>query len=424
MTTLPDTTSGLDPGPLFTDGATFVDLERWHQAVDELRADGPFIRIDDDAHGLMWATVDLEVLLEVSRRPEEFANTTRPLLPPQLHAQSPDLHAVSSQLKMLINQDGPEHFAHRKLIVDWFKNSTLRVLKPAVDDLVAESMARLRASGGECDFSSEVALPLPLRVIMSMLGVPREDEPVLLKLTQEMFSSEDEELGHGDPYAAMMEVAGYFTDLMEDRKANPTDDLSSAIANGVVDGTPLETMTAIGLYVIIATAGHDTTSFALAGGVDALARFPEQFDRLRSEPDLVGNAAYEVVRLTSPVRHFLRHAQTETEVAGHRFVPGDRILLSYPGANRDPALFDDPHALDVGRANANRQVGWGHGPHFCLGSRLAHMEVSAVLDGLRREFTSIELTGATEWTRSHFVGGAKHVPVRFGTTPRERKEHR
>jgi len=274
-------------------------------------------------------------------------------------------------------------------------------------------MGRLRDLGGTCDFSTEVALPLPLRVIMSMLGVPREDEPVLLTLTQQMFSSEDDELGQGDPYAAMMEVAGYFSELMADRQANPTDDLSSAIANGVVDGTALETMTAIGLYVIIATAGHDTTSFAMAGGVDALARFPEQFDRLRAEPDLVENAAHEVVRLTSPVRHFLRHAQTEAEVAGQRFAPGDRILLSYPGANRDPSLFEDPHVLDVGRANAHRQIGWGHGSHFCLGSRLAHMEVAAVLDGLRREFSAIELTGPTEWTRSHFVGGAKHVPVRL-----------
>lgn len=357
-----------------------------------------------------------EVLLEVSRRPEEFASTAAPLLPPKFTgADVPDLNQVSAQFKMLINQDGHDHLVHRKLVVEWFKNSTLRVLKPAVDELVAESMTHLRELGGECDFSTEVALPLPLRVIMSMLGVPREDEPVLLKLTQEMFSSEDDELGQGDPFAALMEVASYFTQLMADRQANPTDDLSSAIANGMVEGTPLETMTAMGLYVIIATAGHDTTSFAMAGGVDALCRFPDQFQALREDPSLVDNAAHEVVRLTSPVRHFVRHAQVEAEVAGRTFEPGDRILLSYPGANRDPKLFDDPHRLDVARSNANRQVGWGHGPHFCLGSRLAQMEVAAVLRGLASNFTSIEATGVTEWTKSHFVGGAKHVPVRLGS---------
>lgn len=412
MTTVGDHASAVRPEHLFTDGDAFLDPERWQRAVDDLRADGPFVRFDDDVHGTVWATVDLEVLLEVSRRPDEFANTTAPLLPPKLEG-APNIGEVGAQLKMLVNQDGPDHLVHRKLIVEWFKNSTLRVLKPAVDALVAESMQRLREVGGECDFSSEVALPLPLRVIMSMLGVPRSDEPVLLKLTQEMFSSEDDELGQGDPFTALMEVAGYFTQLMQDRQANPTDDLSSAIANGVVNGTPIETMTALGLYVIIATAGHDTTSFAMAGGVDALCRFPDQLGQLRDNPALVDNAAHEVVRLTSPVRHFLRYAQVAADVAGHSFAPGDRVLLSYPGANRDPALFEDPHGFDVARHNAIRQVGWGHGPHFCLGSRLAHMEVTAVLDGLRREFTSVEATGPTEWTRSHFVGGAKHVPVKL-----------
>lgn len=412
MSVIDDPPTMSDRSNLFTDGTAFLDLERWHRAIDDLREEGPFLRVDDDHHGTFWATVDLEALLEVSRQPDVFANTTAPLLPPKLDGDAPAIDEVGAQLKMLINQDGPDHLAHRKLVVEWFKRSTLRVLKPAVDDLVAESMAHLRDLDGECDFSTEVALPLPLRVIMSMLGVPRQDEPVLLKLTQEMFSAEDDELGEGDPFGAMMEVAGYFSELMADRQANPTDDLSSAIANGVVAGTPLESMTAIGLYVIIATAGHDTTSFAMAGGIDALCRFPDEFQELRDDPALVDNAAHEMVRLTSPVRHFLRHTQADVEVAGHRFSEGDRVLLSYPGANRDPKLFPDPHRLDVARANANRQVGWGHGAHFCLGSRLAHMEVAAVVDGLRREFVSIESTGDTQWTKSFFVGGAKHVPIR------------
>ena len=415
MTVIDDQPSLLTPERLFTDGAAFADYELWHRTIDALRPQGPFVRVDHPFHGPFFATVDIDALLEVSRRSDVFLNTWAPLIPPRVANADgdagPDLSEVSAQLKMLINQDGHEHTAHRKLVVEWFKNSTLRVLQPAVTELVGEAMAHLRELDGQCDFANEVALPLPLRVIMSMLGVPREDEPVLLKLTQQMFSAEDAELGEGDPYGAMMEVAGYFMALMQDRQAHPTDDLSSAIANGMVDGTPLETMTAIGLYVIIATAGHDTTSFAMAGGVDALCRFPDEFQRLRDDPSLVDNATHEVVRLTSPVRHFLRHAQEQVEIAGHTFEAGDRVLLSYPGANRDPKVFADPHRLDVGRSNAHRQVGWGHGAHFCLGARLAQMEVTAVLDGLRREFRSIEATGPAEWTTSHFVGGAKHVPI-------------
>lgn len=408
-----------DEGRLFCDGEAFLDLEAWHARVDEVRPEGPFLDVLAGEFGRLRVVTGLETLLEVSRRPADFANTSRPMLVPEgLLAAADDGSPealMADQLKVLVNLDGPEHVAHRKVVVDWFKNSALAHVRPAVADLVTEAMDHLREAGGEADFSAEVALPLPLRVIMSMLGVPREDEPVLLKLTQEMFSSEDDELGSGDPIHAMLEVAGYFSALIEDRKANPRDDLSSVIANGMVDGTPIELMAALGLYVIIATAGHDTTSFAMAGGVDALARHPDEFRKLREDPSLADNAAYEVVRLTSPVRHFVRHATTDTEVEGVAVAEGDKILLSYPAANRDGSMFDDPHRLDVARHNAHRQIGWGHGPHFCLGSRLAHLEVAAVLQGLAENFTSIEATGPTQWTKSNFVGGAKHVPVRFGS---------
>lgn len=418
MTTIERDTE-VENARLFCDGETFVDLEAWHARVDEVRPDGPFLDVDDTEFGPLRVVTSLDTLLEVSRRPTDFANTSRPMLVPEGLLGKPGEESpqaqMAEQLKMLVNLDGPEHVAHRKVVVDWFKNSALAHVRPAVAELVAESLAHLREAGGECDFSAEIALPLPLRVIMSMLGVPREDEPVLLTLTQQMFSAQDDELGSGDPITAMMEVAGYFAALIEDRKTNPRDDLSSVIANGMVDGTPIELMAALGMYVIIATAGHDTTSFAMAGGVDAFARHPDQFQALRDDPALADNAAYEVVRLTSPVRHFVRHATLDTEVEGVRVAKRDKILLSYPAANRDAALFDDPHRLDIARPNAHRQIGWGHGPHFCLGSRLAHLEVAAVLRGLAENFTSIEATGPTQWTNSNFVGGAKHVPVRFGS---------
>ena len=407
-----------DPARLFLRGGSFLDPETWHARVDELRG-SPLLRVHDPIYGQLHVVTDLDVLLEVSRRPDEFANTEEPALVATAGLAGEGKDDMWGALKMLVNQDGPDHLAHRRVVVDWFKNSTLRVLKPAVDDLVAEAMDQLRHLDGECDFSSEIALPLPLRVIMSMLGVPREDEPIMLKLTQEMFSSDDDELGTKDPLAAIHEVATYLMDLMQQRRTSPTDDLCSAIVHGTVDGTPIETMAALGLHVIISTAGHDTTSFAIAGGVDALCRFPDQLQRLRDDPTLVDNAAHEVVRLTSPVRHFVRHAQVDAEIAGHPVVAGDRVLLSYPAANRDPNLFESPHRLDVGRTNANRQVGWGHGPHFCLGARLAHMEVAAVLDGLRQTCTAIESAGETRWTKAHFVGGAKHVPVRCTLHPPE-----
>lgn len=273
-------------------------------------------------------------------------------------------------------------------------------------------MHDLRQRDGELDFAMDIAVPLPLRVIMEMLGVPRADEPLMLELTQEMFYAADPELGSNNAFEAMGEMVTYFLELVAARQAEPTEDLTSAIANATIDGEPIEMIAMMGLFAVLASAGHDTTSFAMSGGVEELARRPGELRRLRDDPSLAENAAHEVVRITSPVRHFTRLTQRDTEVAGHQFRAGDRILLSYPSANRDETVFDDPDRLDVGRPDATHQVGWGHGPHYCLGARLAQMEITSLLRALAREVESIEPVGETAWTAGHFVSGVKHLPIR------------
>ena len=409
MNTTLDPGTDFDPARLFTSPRNFADMGTWHGAAAELRADGPIHHFRDRTYGQFWAVVHHDPLLEISRRPEVFANTQDAAFVGGYSKMQEDL---PFEIRTLLSMDGLEHTRYRKVVVDWFKPSAVRRLQMAVDELVDEAMAHVRECDGALDFATDVALPLPLRVIMEMLGVPRSDEPLMLKLTQEMFSAADPELGSGSPFEAMAEMAAYFIDLVEARRAEPTEDLTSAIANATIDGKPLEVLIMMGLFAVLASAGHDTTSFAMSGGVEALTRHPGQFQRLRGDPALADNAAHEVVRLTSPVRHFTRLALEDTEVAGHRFTAGDRVLLSYPSANRDESVFPDPDRLDVTRTNASQQVGWGHGPHYCLGARLAQMEISAVLSGLAHQVESIEPAGDAEWSIGHFVSGAKHVPVR------------
>ncbi len=398
---------------MFTASGNFTDMDAWHCHAADLRRNGAVHKYSDRAYGDFWAVTQHNALLEVSRQPEIFPNTEdAAFLGSGRGAYNEMQEGLPFEIKTLLSMDGEEHAKYRKVVVDWFKPSAIRRLQIAVDDLVADSMAELRASGGEMDFATDIALPLPLRVIMEMLGVPRSDEPLMLKLTQEMFSAADPELGSGTPFEALAEMAAYFTDLIADRQADPTDDLTSAIANATIDDEPLDMLAMMGLFAVLASAGHDTTSFAMSGGVEALARSPEEFQRLQDDPGLAENAAHEVVRLTSPVRHFTRLTQREVEVAGHRFAPGDRILLSYPSANRDESVFADPDRLDVGRSNAPHQVGWGHGPHYCLGARLAQMEITSLLAGLARAVESIEPAGQATWTAGHFVSGVKHAPIR------------
>jgi cytochrome P450 len=413
MSPTTDTMSEFRAERLFTESANFTDMERWHDAAAGLRRSGPVHHFSDRRYGDFWAVVQHEALLAVSRQPDVFPNTRDAAFIGGRGGGYTEMQQdLPFEVKTLLSMDGEEHTTYRKVVVDWFKPSAIRRLQVAVDDLVAESVRHVRECDGELDFAMDIAVPLPLRVIMEMLGVPRADEPLMLTLTQEMFSAADPELGSGNAFEAMGEMVSYFLELVADRRAHPTEDLTSAIANATIGGEPVEMVPLMGLFAVLASAGHDTTSFAMSGGVEQLARRPDELRRLRSDPSLAENAAHEVVRLTSPVRHFTRLTVRDTEVAGHRFRAGDRVLLSYPSANRDHTVFPDPDRLDVGRPNASHQVGWGHGPHYCLGARLAQMEITSLLVGLAHAVESIEPTGDAEWTAGHFVSGVKHLPVR------------
>jgi cytochrome P450 len=402
---------------LFTHPTSFTDMRAWHRACAELRQAGPVHHFSDARYGDFWAVTHHGTLLEVSRQPEIFPNTQDAAFIGGGKASYTEMQEdLPFEVKTLLSMDGDEHTRYRKVVVDWFKPSAIRRLQIAVNALVSESIGELRARGGELDFATDIALPLPLRVIMEMLGVPRPDEPLMLKLTQEMFSAADPELGSGNAFEALGEMVTYFVDLVASRRAEPTEDLTSAIANATIGGEPIDMVAMMGLFAVLASAGHDTTSFAMSGGVHELISRPDEFQRLRHDPSLAQNGAHEVVRITSPVRHFTRLATRDVEVAGHEFHGGDRVLLSYPSANRDESVFSDPDRLDLGRPNASHQVGWGHGPHYCLGARLAQMEITALLEGLAREVTSIEPAGDAEWTAGHFVSGVKHLPVRCQLT--------
>ena len=260
-------------------------------------------------------------------------------------------------------------------------------------------------------------MPYTLRVIMSIFGVPVEDEPMMLKLTQGIFGAADPEyLGDlSDPMALLTDTIAqfdqYFTDLTESRREHPTDDLATVIANGEVGGCPLGSNARLWYYTIVATAGHDTTSFALSGGLEALLHHPDQVSLLQARPELVNNAVDEMIRWTSPVRHFLRYLTRPATLSGVEVPEGDRLLLSYPSANRDERMFDDPMSFDVARPNANRMIAFGGGEHFCLGSTFARRELRTILPKLLAAVDTIEIAGRPEWAQANFVGGVKHLPV-------------
>jgi cytochrome P450 len=321
-------------------------------------------------------------------------------------------------IKTLIHLDGAQHRAYRNLTNEWFKPGALKnTLQPRIDQLARKYVDRMAELGGACDFAMDVARFYPLQVIMSVLGVPESDELRMLDLTQKLFGADDPEFGVGtDPQArmaVMMDFVGYFTRMTTDRRASPGDDLASVIANGRADGAPLPDLETMGYYIIVATAGHDTTSSTLAGGLEALARHPEQLRALQRDPAGIDNAVEEMIRWVTPVRHFLRYAEEDYTLRGKKIAKGDCLLMSYLSANRDEDVFADPFAFDAVRANASSHLAFGTGVHFCLGANLARMELRTFFRELLPRLESIEVTGPAEYTAATFVGAPKRVPIRY-----------
>ena len=373
-------------------------------------------RVDADGFDPFYAVTRHADVLEIERRNDIFLNTLDSVLLPKM--EQAQREGLGVELKTLIHMDGAEHRASRAITNDWFKPAELRkTMEAKVEALAKAYVDRMLATGGRCDFARDVALLYPLRVIMSILGIPESDEPRMLQLTQQLFGSEDPEFGGEDraeaTIGALMDFANYFDGLTKDRRANPGTDLASTIANGTIEGEPLGPLETASYYTIVATAGHDTTSTSLVSGLLQLMEHPDQMEQLRAEPDLLPNAVDEIIRWASPVRHFMRHATEAYELRGVKIEPGDRLLLSYLSANRDEEVFEDPFRFDISRANAGAHIAFGIGVHYCLGVHLARMELIAFYRELLARTTSIELDGTPENTLSTFVGGPKHVPIRF-----------
>jgi cytochrome P450 len=313
--------------------------------------------------------------------------------------------------------DDPEHRLHRNLTADWFLPKNLAKLDARLEELAQRAIDQMIAAGGEIDFASEIAMQYPLYVILAIMGLPESDYQRMLRLTQELFGADDDEFRRNpDALAGVLETVAdftrYFDQLTADRQANPTGDLASVIANGVIDGQPIGDKERLGYYTIAATAGHDTTSNAMAGGMKALLEHPDQLARLQNDMSLLPLAVDEIIRWTSPVKHFMRRATCDYELSGVTVKEGQDVLISYWSANRDEEVFTDPFRFDIGRT-PNKHLAFGFGVHYCLGAMLARMELKALLGALLPRLKKVELAGPSQLTRSTFVSGVKHLPIRY-----------
>jgi cytochrome P450 len=401
----------------YADGRIF-ETYRW------LRKNEPFGVAEIEGVDPFWVAVRHEDILEISRQNDLFHNGDRS---PTLVSQDADrkvrerMGGSPHLLRTLIHMDAPDHPKYRVLTQAWFLPQNLRRMEDQIRKIAKAAVEKMAATGGECDFVKEVALHYPLHVIMSIMGVPESDEPRMLKLTQELFGAADPELGRQSDkppedrefdFSVITDFFNYFNAISADRRARPTDDLASLIANSQIDGQPISDLEAMSYYIIVATAGHDTTSSSTGGALWALAQNPGEFRKLKSDLSLIPSLVEESIRWTTPVKTFMRTATADVRFADRDIRKGDWLMLCYASGNRDEAVFDEPDAFRVDR-KPNKQLAFGYGAHVCLGQHLAKMEMRILWEELIPRLSDLELAGEPAMSQAVFVNGPKRLPVRF-----------
>jgi cytochrome P450 len=401
-----------DAAKVFANPQAYADEAGLHRALSHLRSHAPVSWVDVPNYAPFWAITKHADIMEIERANDVFTNSPRAVLV----TREGDEQQAAIGVKTLIHMDDPQHRDFRAIGANWFRPKAMRALKERADELAKVFVDKMAADGPECDFVQEIAVNYPLYMIMTLLGVPEADFGSMLTWTQELFGSDDEEFQRSasmeDQMTALVEMFQYFTEMTAARRANPTDDLASTIANATINGEPLSDIETVSYYLIIAAAGHDTSSASIGGGMHALLQHPDQMARLQKDPDLMPLAVEEIVRWTTPVKEFMRTAQRDYDIRGVRISAGESVLLSYVSGNRDDEVFVDPFRFDIGR-DPNKHIAFGYGVHFCLGAALARLEINSFFSELLSRLRACELTGPAEYLATTFVGGPKHLPIRY-----------
>ena len=396
-----------------------------HALWRQLREQSPVHPCQSEEYGDFYAITKHADIMSISSNPAVFSNSEGPALLSSLQREMrADANSALSQMRTIIEMDPPEHRDYRKLASGFFTPRSIRRL----DEIVAASarlhVDKLAEAGSECDFVEVVAQRHPLRVLSTILGIDEKDEERVLELTQQLFGGDDPDLQRKgesriDAMAELgMEFFQLFDRIVQDRRANPRDDLATMLAtaklpNGEAMG-PVETF---GYYLIVFTAGHDTTRNALSGGMKAFLDNPDQLELLRRDPEAYERSAVEeVVRSIAPVNYMKRVLLEDAEVNGTKLKRGEQLAMFYASANRDVDAFESPETFDITRS-PNRHLGCGTGEHFCLGAHVARMSMRAIFRELASRLDQVEQAAPETWIESSFVVGLKTLPIRCKVRP-------
>ena len=379
-----------------------------HPMFDVLRREAPVHWHPDRETPGFWALTRHAEVVHVSKNPQLFSAARRSVF--LFESNEEDL---SNLQMMLVNRDPPNHTKLRRMVSLGFTPRRIAMLEEKIRQRAGEIIDEV-AARGECDFVTDLAADLPLQVIAELVGVPMEDRGKVFEWSNKLIGFDDPEYvgDREDQKQCAMDVYLYANQLAEKRREQPTDDLTSILMNGEVDGERLTEMEFDLFFLLLLVAGNETTRNAISGGMLALINHPEQRDRLLANPNLYATATEEILRWVSPVNCFRRTVIQDTSIGAQKVSEGDKVVMFYPAANRDELVFRNPHTFDVART-PNDHVAFGMGTHFCIGNALARLEIKVMFEELLRRLPDIELAGPVERLRSSFINGIKRMPVRF-----------
>ncbi|GAF45003.1 cytochrome P450 [Rhodococcus wratislaviensis] len=413
------------------------DNDALFEAYRWLRENNPLGRAEVEGYDPIWLVSKHADIMEIERQPGIFTSAggeDKGSVNPILANQAGDQFTKSINngslriLETLTYLDPPEHTAIKDIALDWFRPTNLAKWETVIRDLAKAAVGRLLETDGRIDFVKDFALHYPLHVIMSLFGVPESDEPRMMALTQEFFGTADPDAAREDvepltPDAAakqwvatIQDFYAYFERLLQDRRANPRDDLATIISVARDEsGEYYPNEVAYGYFIAIATAGHDTTSSTLAGGMLELGRNPDLLAKAKADLALAPHIVNESLRWASPVKHFMRQATQDYTLRGRDIKKGDRFMLLYQSGNRDADAIPDPDRFDPTR-RPNKHIAFGYGPHMCIGQHLAKLELRIMFEELLPHIESLELVDDTKMIQTNFVGGLKNMPVKIEFT--------
>ncbi len=416
-----DSSATTDPAPPID----LLDRDRFREDVPHgwftwLRANAPVFHHPEPGGPGFWVVTRYDDVVAVSRDAGTFSSAAHRGGVVGLEEGMPQAEAQEAGGRLMLYMDPPDHTRYRRLVNRGFTPRMIGRMQEHIRDLAVPILERA-IDAGEADFVVDVAAELPLEVIAELIGVPHEDRHRIFDWSNRMIGSDDPEyqVSQEALREAQIEMFLYAQELADHHRAaaaegEPGDDIITALLGAEIDGESLSDLDFNLFFLLLSVAGNETTRNAIAHGMNAFLEHPDQFDLLADDVGArIGTATEEILRWASPVLYFRRNVTTDTELGGQALRAGDKVSIWYVSANRDEAVFDDPFRFDITR-NPNPHIAFGGGgPHFCLGAQLARMEIQVLFAELAERVERVEALGAADRLRSNFIGGIKHLPVRF-----------